>query len=102
MLFGAPLPVTPAQLNFSPSVSPPYSTIFAYPPHLQLPYTIEWNASVQQALGKSQAFTITYLGANGRRLLQEQQLNLRTLNPNFTFVDVIQTGITSNYQAMQL
>ena len=101
-LGGTPVPVTAAQLSFSPSVTPPYGTIIAFPPHLQLPYTIEWNVSIQQALGKAQVLTITYLGANGRRLVQQQQRFLAPLNPNFSFVDFFQNGITSNYQALQL
>src|SRR5439155_15814752 len=101
-LFGASLPLSPAAFNFSPSTTAPYGTIVAFPPHLQLPYTLEWNASIQQAIGKAQALTITYLGAEGRRLVQQQQVSLAALNPNFGFVQFFQTGITSNYQALQL
>jgi hypothetical protein len=101
---GSPLPVTSAQLNFAPSTVPPYtsSSIYAFPDHLQLPYTLEWNASLQQALGTEQTLTITYVGSNGRRLIQTQELSLHSLNPNFGTVFYVPAGITSNYQALQL
>jgi len=104
ILFGASIPFTPAQLNVPISLTPPYTnaTIYAFPAHLQQPYTLEWNTSVQQALGKAQNLTFSYVGANGRRLIGEQQLTLTDLNPNFGTVFYFLGGITSNYQALQL
>jgi Carboxypeptidase regulatory-like domain/TonB-dependent Receptor Plug Domain/TonB dependent receptor len=103
IFFGAPLPVTPAQLGFSVSVSPPYtsSVIYAFPEHLQLPYTLEWNTSLEQAFGKSQSLTLSYVGSNGRRLLDEQTYSVSSLNPLFSSVNYFPNGITSNYQALQ-
>jgi hypothetical protein len=101
-LFQSPLPVTQAQLNFSPSTNPPYNNAVAFPPHLQLPYTLQWNASVEQGMGRSQAFTISYVGSNGRRLIQQQQLSLTALNPNFGTVTYFPAGVTSSYEALQL
>jgi len=45
-------------------------------PALKLPYTLQWNIAVEQSLGRSQALTVSYVGAVGRRLLQLTQLNL--------------------------
>jgi hypothetical protein len=75
---GVPLPYTAAELNVPISLTPPYKSapIIAFPTHLQLPYTLEWNVSLQQALGKTQSFTLSYVGANGRRLLNLKQLIL--------------------------
>ena len=102
--FGAQLPFTPAQLNVPITSTPPYTdaVVVAFPSHMQLPYTIEWNTSVQQALGKNQAMTISYVGGNGRRLIGTQLLSLTTLNPNFGEVQYFRGGITSNYQALQV
>jgi hypothetical protein len=102
--FGTPLPITPSQLNFSPSTTAPYtsSTIYAFPENLQLPYTLQWSASIEQALGKPQVLTLSYVGSNGRRLIQEQQYLLGTLNPEFGTVILIPSGVTSNYQALQV
>jgi hypothetical protein len=102
--FGASLPLTASQLNFSPSTTAPYtsSTIYAFPENLQLPYSLQWSASVEQALGKSQVLTLSYVGSNGRRLIQEQQYSLGKLNPEFGTVILIPSGVTSNYQSLQV
>lgn len=101
--FNVPVPITSSQLNFTPSVTPPYtsSAVYAFPSHLQLPYTLEWNVSLDQSLGKSQVLTLSYVGSNGRRLLGTQKYNLSSLNPNFGTVYYFPNGITSNYQALQ-
>jgi hypothetical protein len=100
---GAPVPVTPEQLNFSTAVAPPYANakVFAFPSHLQLPYSFQWNIGVEKALGRSQSLTISYVGADGRRLLEEQRRNLNQSNPNFGDVFYFPSGVTSNYQSLQ-
>jgi hypothetical protein len=97
-------PITPAQQAFSVTATPPYTTasVYAFPSHLQLPYTLQWNTSLEQSLGKSQTLTLSYIGANGRRLLQSQTLYLTALNPQFGYVYFFPTGVTSNYQALQV
>ncbi len=101
---GASLPFPPVQLDFPVTATPPYTgaNIFAFPEHLQLPYTLEWNANLQQALGKQQALTIAYVGANGRRLASLQQFNLTSVNPQFGTVYYYPGGLTSNYQAFEV
>jgi hypothetical protein len=101
---GATLPYTMAQLQFPISVSAPYTsgTVYQFPSHLQLPYTLEWNASLQQALGKKQTLTISYVGSNGRRLIGYQSVSLAALNPSFGNVGYFPSGLTSNYQALQV
>jgi hypothetical protein len=101
---GATIPFTPSQLNIPITITAPYTdaTIVAFPDHLQSPYTLEWNASLQQALGAHQSFTISYVAANGRRLIGLQERELTPLNPNFGLVEYFASGITSNYQALQL
>jgi len=101
---GATIPFTAAQLNIPVTATAPYTsaTVFAFPTHMQLPYTLEWNASLQQAIGAKQSFTISYVGANGRRLIGLQEIYLTSLNPNFGYVDYFQSGVTSNYQALQV
>lgn len=103
-LFGTPLPFTAAQLNFSPSATPPYSTgvISAFPSHLQLPYTYEWNVSVQQELRKGQALTVSYVGSNGRRQLYQEYLDVGVVNPEFGTIIFTPNGVSSNYQALQI
>jgi hypothetical protein len=97
-----PLPlsqIVPAIVN--PPVVP-YGTVYAFPSHLQLPYTLQWNASIQQGLGKSQALTVSYVGADGRRLLGLNQVSASSVNPDFTTIIFGRTGLTSNYNALQI
>lgn len=99
----AALPVTPAQLSFATIPAPPFtnSTVFAFPSHLQLPYSTQWDIALEKALGKNQSFTISYVGAHGARLLQEQRRNISSLNPNFGDLSFFSGGVTSNYQSLQ-
>jgi hypothetical protein len=98
------LPFLPTQLAVTPSLSAPYTstTGYAFPDHMQPPYTLQWNVSLEQALGHPQTFTVSYVGSNGRRLVGEQQLSVTALNPNFGTIIYFADGITSNYQALQL
>jgi hypothetical protein len=100
--FGTSFPLTPAQLNV-PITNPPtpqYSITYYFPTRLQLPYTLQWNLSVEQALGKSQALTFSYVGSNGRRLLSQQQLEPNTAT--FQYIMDETSGTTSDYDALQL
>jgi hypothetical protein len=99
----APVPATPAQIDFSNTVAPPYGNTeaFAFAPHRQLPYSWQWNLGFEQALGKNQSITVSYVGASGRRLLEEQRTNVGLLNPNFGNVSYFPSGVTSNFQSLQ-
>jgi hypothetical protein len=95
----------PAPLfNFSTAVTAPYtsSVVYAFPQHLQLPYTLQWNVSADQAFGSAQTLTLFYVGSSGRRLLQRQYSTVTSLNPDFGTVQYFPNGVTSNYQALQL
>jgi hypothetical protein len=56
---------------------------------------------VEQALGKSQSITLSYVGATGRRLLEEQRRNVSQMNPDFGDVSYFPSGVISNFQSMQ-
>ena len=100
---GVSLPLTPAQINLTPSVSPPYTTnAYVFPHDLKLPYTIQWNVSMQQALGTNQAITLSYVGAEGRRMPgQNPLLRIGSVNPQFKNVTLFTTGLTSDYKSVQ-
>ena len=108
--FGSPasFPLSPAQVTPA-IVNPPMCTtgapcgnIFAFPKHLQLPFTLQWNASIEQSLSKSQALTISYVGANGRRLLEQSQIAASSFNPTLTNVFYTKNALTSDYGALQV
>jgi hypothetical protein len=85
-------------------VNPPVgqqTIAYGFPRHLQLPYTLQWNGSIEQALGKSESLTVSYVGSHAARLLQENEISTPT-NPSagtFLFID---NGLTSDYDALQV
>jgi hypothetical protein len=94
----------PGVVVIPPIVQPPMPGTyygFGYAPHLQLPYTLEWNASVEQALGRSQALTISYVGSHASRLLQQNYVT-PTNNPNLSFGILVSNGQTSDYDSAQI
>ncbi|MCS6873178.1 MAG: carboxypeptidase regulatory-like domain-containing protein [Pyrinomonadaceae bacterium] len=61
----------PAFLDESP---PPYfASFFFFDPNLRLPYTRQWNVSIEKGFGKDQTLTVSYVGAQGRRLIRTEQ-----------------------------
>jgi hypothetical protein len=102
-LFGEPTSfptASPPAVAIPPT--PPYTTVYAYPAHLQLPYTLEWNAALEQALGSSQTFSVAYVGSHAGRLLELSALNAAAFNPNFTFLYLYRNGLTADYNSLQL
>jgi hypothetical protein len=81
--------------------TPPYGTVYAYPTHLQLPYTLQWNIGVEQGLGKSQVLSLSYVGSHASRLLEENVANAAHYNSNFTQVVFFQNGLSADYDALQ-
>lgn len=100
LLGGGSFPVVPPIPRI---VNPPtgsFTNVFGFSSHLQLPYTLQWNASIEQALGKSVAVSVSYVGSHGSRLLQEN--NLRSaVNPISGNFFVVQNGLTSDYDSLQ-
>ena len=88
----APPAITPASLSST--------TLTAFYPHLQLPYTIQWNAALEQTLGGQQTISASYVGAIGRRLLQTEYVYAP--NPNLGAAQLVGNYATSNYNALQL
>jgi len=78
-------------------ISVPFS---AFNPHLKVPYSMEWAASVQRALGSTQSISAAYVGNGGRRLLMTNtSLNQ---NSNFDFLRLTNNKASSNYHSLQL
>jgi len=82
------------------TTNPPVGTMLVADRHLKLPRTYQWNAALEQSLGRSQTFSLTYVGAVGRDLLRVT--NLVSPNANFGFVALTDNSATSDYQALQL
>ena len=99
----ATFPLSSADAAPPPIVPPNASnggTLFAIDPNLELPYTLQWNVAVEQALGKQQTLSVSYIGAAGRRLIQTA--NISSPNPNLSAAQLITNAGTSDYNALQL
>jgi hypothetical protein len=95
------LPLTAAALTPPAlSLAPPYGLLNVADPKLKLPYTIQWNVTVDQLIGARQTLSASYVAAVGRRLLRQDLLT--DLNPNFTALFATRNTATSNYHGLQL
>jgi hypothetical protein len=101
--FGGTFPLasgdaTPSQITVG-GLANCCSPLAAFDPHLRLPYTLQWNVAMEQGLGIQQSFSMSYVGASGRRLLQSAYI--LSPNANFYAADLVSNTANSNYQAMQ-
>ena len=98
---GTTFPFAPGTVP-PPAITPPGPTgqLLALDPNLKLPYTLEWNVALQQALGSTQSISASYVGSSGRRLLQSAAVFPPGVN--FGQVDLVSNTGHSNYNALQL
>lgn len=82
------------------TTNPPVSAIIVADPHLELPRIYEWNGAVEQSIGSSQALSITYVGAIGRKLLRVS--DLVNVNNDFGLIALTSNTATSDYHALQV
>ena len=103
-LENAPVPIAPAEFDFTAMSSAPYTdtAVFAFPRHFQLPYTLQWNVSIDRAMGRNQTLNASWVGASGRRLLEEQRININSDNPDFGEINYFPARISSSYQSLQV
>jgi hypothetical protein len=87
-----------------PPIAPPNASnggiLYGFNPNLELPYTLQWNVAIEQALGKQQSLSVSYVGAAGRRLIQTASIG--SPNPSLFDAALITNGGTSNYNALQV
>jgi hypothetical protein len=102
-LFSQPFPVSPRTFEFPPpdpvpSPSNPASVTMAIPGY-KLPRTYHLNTRLEQSLGKSQVFSLAYVGALGRNLIRDQ-VHLDP-SPDFGTVHIISNEGFSGYHSLQ-
>ena len=88
------------------SLAPPYNgqTFVAFPDH-KTPETYEWNLTLEQSIGRSQAVTVSYVGAAGKHLVRRETYSLPNAGPDFTGttgVDISRSNASSDYAALQV
>jgi hypothetical protein len=91
----APPPITISGLSL-----PGSSPLSVFDPSLMLPYTMEWNVAFEQAFGKRQALSLSYVGSAGRRLMQTAIV--AQPNPDFNSAFLVTNAATSDYSALQV
>jgi hypothetical protein len=75
----------------------------AFDPDLRLPATWSWNAAVEQQLGGYHSLQVTYLGADGRRLLRPDFVVRPESRPlNLPAVATTRNAGRSRYDALQV
>jgi hypothetical protein len=99
----ATFPLSPANA-VPPPITPPNATngqiLFAFDPRLQLPYTLQWNVALEQAIGRQQTVTASYIGSVGRRLIQTAFIP--SPNQKFGSAELVTNAATADYNAFQL
>ncbi len=96
---GGTFPLSP-QMSAPPGISSAQAVILAANPNLTLPYTLQWNAAVEQQLGTDRTISASYVGAAGRRLIQSEII--QAPNENISFADLVTNAGSSDYDALQL
>jgi hypothetical protein len=77
---------------------PPYY-VHAFDPGLKLPYTLQWNLSIEQALGSQQSVSLSYVGNAGRRLYRGYSY---APNAKFTGLFITTNEDYSDYNGLQV
>jgi Carboxypeptidase regulatory-like domain/TonB dependent receptor len=93
-------PLAPAQ-SLPPAIptTGTLSLFAVFNPNLKLPYTLQWNVAVEQALGPGQTISVSYVGAIGRRLLQTEEYYDPSTND---FGILLDNTARSEYNALQI
>jgi hypothetical protein len=108
-LTNVPLPLTAAQAAPPPPITslfpvPDFSIFNVSSPNLTMPYTEQWNLSVDYALSAKNTFSASYIGNNGKKLLFTQE-TFPLNNPNLGAepeLNITSNAAESTYHALQL
>lgn len=100
-------PGSPFKIDLSnaPASLPP---AFVYDPNLDRPYTIDWNLSVERALGSATVVKAAYVGNRGKKLLRPFLPNFGTgfrgsrPNPNLGQIIQWRSAAPSWYDSLQV
>jgi hypothetical protein len=84
------------------NLNPPFLRVFAYSSEFKLPYTLEYNITLEQGIGSRDTVSIAYVGGTGRRLGRVESLRDTRVNARFPRIDVVRDNATSDYNALQI
>jgi hypothetical protein len=105
VLANVPFPLSdaalaPPPLNFP--LTPPYPELSISDPDLTLPYTEQWNLSIDEMLNPKNRLTASYVGNNGRKLLFTQFYRSVPGNSDFSELSFTNNGSQSSYNGLQV
>lgn len=84
------------------SYDPPYPRLFDFYDDYKLPYSWQYNFTIEHTVAHVNTLSLGYVGSAGRRLARVESLRPQTLrNPNFTRVDVVNNFGYSDYHSLQ-
>jgi outer membrane receptor protein involved in Fe transport len=84
------------------SRNPPFAEITTFAPTMKLPYTYQWNLSLDQALGSSQTVTVGYVGSSAHSLVRPYFIGGTALPSEFAGgISFVTNEGYSNYNAFQ-
>jgi hypothetical protein len=97
-------PLTPEVMAHARLIEDPPQQIYMMDRNLEMPFTYQWNVSVERSFGASQTVTAGYIGADGHRLLKLDRYNvsLQEWPTVRTPISVNRNRGYSDYQALQL
>jgi hypothetical protein len=89
--------------SLSFSTQPPFNSPFitAFDPNLKLPYSYQWNLSIEKTIADRQSLSVAYVGQTGRRLLRQEGISAPNPNLPQGYV-LINNEASSNYNALQV
>ncbi|QHN03164.1 TonB-dependent receptor [Granulicella sp. WH15] len=99
---GHAFPLTASQILLPVTINPPYSFLNYPANNIVPPYSIQWNGSLEQALGQKQTVTVGYVVSLGRKLSTIQQYSVNKFNPLFNTFYLFVNGPGSNYNSLQM
>jgi hypothetical protein len=99
VLSNVPFPLDAANAAL-PSLAPPFNVAGAIDPDIKIPYTFQWNVSLEQSLGSNQTVSASYVAAVGRRLLRQEVIS--NPNPTFSSIRLSKNSGSSDYHAAQI
>lgn len=97
---GATIPFAAASV-ISPDIPGPGAVGYLFPLTVRTPYSLQWNVSVERAIGKGQSATLSYVGTNGRGLLIPQRKAVDSSSVPLRELTTFPSGVTSQYESLQ-
>jgi hypothetical protein len=85
-----------------PSLTAPFTSLYAFPRTLRQPYTYQFNLGLEQAMTPKQTLTVAYVGAAAHGLLRRDVFSGPALTPNIGELNFVSNSAYSHYDSLQV